>query len=104
MTRVFIHQKAENDLARITAYIRRNNPDAADAFEKAVMECVALLASHPHLGPKPRFTFAKHPNLRFWVITRFPNYLIFYEDEPESVNVVRVLHGARDPERVFKRL
>ena len=53
---------------------------------------------------KPRFTFAKHPNLRFWVITRFPNYLIFYEDEPALVNVVRVLHGARDPERLFKRL
>ncbi len=54
--------------------------------------------------PRPRFTFAKHPNLRFWVIPRFPNDLIFYEDEPALVNVVRVLHGARDPERVLKRL
>ena len=68
------------------------------------MESVALLASHPHLGPKPRFTFPKHPNLRFWVVTRFPNYLIFYEDEPTLVNVVRVLHGARDPERVFRKI
>ncbi len=104
MTRVFIHEQAERDLAGIAAYIRSHNSDAADAFEMAAMESVALLAEHPQLGPKPRFTFAKHPNLRFWVITRFPNYLIFYEAEPTLVSVVRVLHGARDPERVFKKL
>ena len=104
MTRVFIHEQAERDLASISAYIRRHNPDAADAFETAAMESVALLAAHPLLGPKPRFTFTKHPHLRFWVISRFPNYLIFYEDEPTLVSVVRVLHGARDPERVFKKL
>jgi len=37
-----------------------------------------------------------------WPIKGFKNYLIFYRPIEQGVEIVRVLHGARDMPSVFK--
>jgi plasmid stabilization system protein ParE len=34
--------------------------------------------------------------VRFWTITKFPNYVIVYRPETDPLQVVAVLHGKRD--------
>ena len=45
-----------------------------------------------------------HPalaGLRFLPVSRFKKYLIFYRPIPGGIEVVRVLHGARDIESIL---
>jgi toxin ParE1/3/4 len=35
-------------------------------------------------------------DLRRWPVSGFPNHLIFYQPTEGGIEVVRVLHGARD--------
>ena len=35
-------------------------------------------------------------DLRFWPIKRYRNYLVMYRPLDDGVEIIRVLHGARD--------
>ena len=48
-------------------------------------------------SPNPRLT-----GLRVWRIQGFPNHLIFYRPVDDGIEVIRVLHGARDIDRVLE--
>jgi len=39
--------------------------------------------------------------LRQWRVKGFESYLIFYRPIPEGIEVLRVLHGARDIDRIL---
>jgi toxin ParE1/3/4 len=41
------------------------------------------------------------PALRVWPIDGFRNHLIFFHPTNDGVEIVRVLHGARDLEALF---
>jgi plasmid stabilization system protein ParE len=41
--------------------------------------------------------------VRFWTITKFPNYVIVYRPETAPLQVVAVLHGKRDLREVLER-
>ena len=62
---------------------------------------LALLADHPELGPRPGWE-TRHTKLRFWVISRFHNYLIYYEPKGTSVSIERVLDGRREVRRIME--
>jgi len=60
------------------------------------------LARMPEMGG---FWESSNPTLagmRVWAIHKFQNYLIFYRAVSEGIEVVRVLHGARDIERILE--
>jgi plasmid stabilization system protein ParE len=76
--RTVISRLAEDDLARIYGNIAANDPEAAERFQTEATKALALLGEHPGLGPRPGWK-TRHRRLRFWVISRFHNYLIFYE-------------------------
>ena len=99
--RVLISRQAEADLAHIFAYIAARNPDAAEAFKREAEKALALLGQHPQLGPRPGWA-TRHTRLRFWVISRFHNYVIYYEPGQEAVSVERVLDGRRDVRRILE--
>ena len=68
------------------------------------MEIVATcrrLAKHPLMGTN-RQDITPLP-LRFWTVTRFPNYVIVYRPETAPLQVVAVLHGKRDLKEVLGR-
>ncbi len=50
-------------------------------------------AKHPDVSPLP---------LRFWAVSRFPNYIIAYLPDTKPLEVVAVLHGMRDLKNVLQ--
>lgn len=99
MAEALFSPESLEDMRDIHEYISMDNPEAADRVLQAFEENASLLAGRPELGQlKPRLR-----NLRLWVVTEFPNYLIFYREREGQVEIVRVLHGARDLQDIFKK-
>jgi len=71
--------------------IELQNPDVADRIRDEVFTSFRQLAIMPGMGHF-RSDLAAEP-LRFW---RVRNYLVVYRSEKTPIEIVRVLHGARD--------
>lgn len=83
------------DLAEIWDYLADDGEARADAFLTMMDGKFQLLSEHPALGRR-REELA--PGLRSFPAGR---YVIFYLPVPNGVDIVRVLHGARDIETIF---
>lgn len=81
--------QAETDLIEIWLYIAVDNPGAADKLLDEIEAQSVLLSEQPRLGPE-RSDIA--PELRYFPVG---NYLILYRVIAGGVEVVRVVHGAR---------
>src|SRR5262245_50912947 len=101
MPRIVRRPEALNDLEEIQFAIGQNSMMAPERFSVAAERAFELLASMPELGG--RFE-SDHPilsKLRVWPIRRFRKYLILYRPLSDGIEVVRVVHGARDIEALF---
>lgn len=96
MSRLVIAPRAEADLDEIRAYIAQDDPRAAKRFVKRLREECQFLAEHPGVGQL-------QPELGVNDIRTFSyrNYVIFFRPIKDGVQVVRVLHGARDWPSMF---
>ena len=97
MSRIVISPKADLDLDDQFDYIAENNLDAAQRFLTAAQDAFTRLNRMPELG-----VLAHIEDIRFWPITHFRNHLIFYRPILNGIEIVRVLHGARDWIRVLE--
>ena len=96
MKPIRVRPRADADIDECAAYIARDNPDAALRFLDAIEQALATLAEQPAMG-SPRYAhLPMMEGLRMWVVSGFENYLMFYIDRPHFIDVVRVLHAARD--------
>jgi plasmid stabilization system protein ParE len=86
--------QAAGDLSEIWNFIAKDNPEAADRVEEAVFRACDLLADSPFAG-RPRKDLTPLP-VRFWVVHPYSKYLIVYDPEKKPLQIIRVLHGARD--------
>jgi toxin ParE1/3/4 len=90
------------DVRREWTYLSDFGEPLADRFINHVEETLRLLAQQPAIGHPGRY---RHPGLRglrmHTVIKPFRAWLIFYWDRPESVDLFRLIHGARDLPRVL---
>jgi plasmid stabilization system protein ParE len=41
--------------------------------------------------------------LRFWTLSRYPNYVIVYRPEKAPLRIVAVIHGKRDIQHILKQ-
>ena len=57
----------------------------------------------PVMGINTSFSDSADRNLRRWRIRGFENFLIFYRLIEDGIEVIRVLHGAREIERLFEK-
>lgn len=78
------------DLEGIVRYLGARNPGAATRLCDGIERECRRLAQDPEIG-KLRPDLA--PFLRF---IPFKKYLIFYRKSPEGIQVIRVIHSARD--------
>ena len=97
MSRVIRSPEAQSDVDEIAAHIAQDNLDAALRWLDSVDEAFKLLARFPGAGPMREELAAG--------LRSFPkgSYLILYRPMEGGVEVVRVLHGARNLRRVFRR-
>ncbi len=85
---------AEGDLLDIWSFIARDSAEAANRVEAAIFRACDLLADSPFAG-STRKDLTSLP-LRFWVVQPYSNYLIVYDPAKKPLQVIRILHGARD--------
>lgn len=80
------------------------DPDLADRFVACAERTFRILHQTPGLGRPRRFRSPQAQGLRSWGVSDFRNYLIFYRllKEADGVEIVRVLHGARDIKTLFE--
>ena len=92
---------AKADIFDIWYYIADDSEDAADRVEQAICDACALVAQAPMRGhSRPDLTSR---SLRFWTLTRYPNYTVVYRPETAPLQVVAVLHGKRNIRRILKQ-
>ena len=92
---------AERDIDENADYIFRDSLDAALRFYAAVPADAKKLAEMPGMGPVYGLKDPKWADVRFWPITGFRNFLLFYRPTNDGIVVLRVMHGARDINRRF---
>jgi plasmid stabilization system protein ParE len=85
---------AVDDLFEIWSYIAGDNIKAANAVEEAVHEACNLIAKAPLAG-RIRTDLTLLP-VRFWFVQPYRNYIIVYDPETKPIQILRVLHGARN--------
>ncbi len=55
----------------------------------------------PGIGERRESRNPRLHGLRIWRVEGFENHLIFYRPADDGIEIVRVLHGARDIDRIF---
>ncbi len=98
---VILRPKAREDIAEIGAYIGLDNPEAGAAFRQTLQNFYEVLADLPEIGSARNFGNPELEGLRMLPVPKFKKYLIFYLPLLEKVEIVRVLHSARDVPTLF---
>jgi toxin ParE1/3/4 len=95
MSRIRITPLAEQDLVEIWYFIAQDDPLAADRILDLLEDKYELLADNPHMGPA-RPDIAKE--LRYHPVG---SYLLLYRIISGGIELVRIVHGARDLQSLF---
>ena len=82
--------EAYHDLFEIVSYIASRNPLAATRLSDEIDRTCTLLAECPGTG---QARDELRPGIRFLPIG---NYLVFDREKPDGVQIIRVIHGARN--------
>jgi toxin ParE1/3/4 len=87
----------------IVDYIAADNPDAALRFVEAVRDAERELLDLPLMGVARDCRNSALSGMRMRGVPGFPAHLIFYRPIPEGIEVIRVLHGARELDAIFDK-
>lgn len=95
MTRLSYLPAALADLKAITLYIAEDNPDRALTFVDELRAKAKQALERPESFPA-RDDLS--PGLR---VARHGRYLLFFHQVADEIQIVRVMHGARDLAQIF---
>ena len=98
MRAIIFNAKARKDLFDIWEYIAVDSVDVADRILRRIEDEVSKLVAMPGMGHK-RADVAD-PRLTFWTVRP---YVIVYRHTRRTIYVIRVIHGARDFRRIFRK-
>ena len=100
--RIGIRPRARLDVVDGAAYIGKDNVTAASHFLDACQTTFELLAESPQIGAIYPMKNPRLADLRVFRVRGFPNHLTFYLVRTNGIEIVRVVHGARDLDVVLK--
>jgi toxin ParE1/3/4 len=95
MSRYILAPSARLDLKEILRYITRFNPAAARRLKVSIQQQCKRLADYPNMG---RDREQLSSGLRSFPIE---DYLIFYRQIANGIEIVRIVSGYRDLEALF---
>jgi toxin ParE1/3/4 len=103
MSHYTIAPAARCDLHAILDYFLdvAGNAELANRFTTCAEVTFSKLSKFPGQGRPRQFRRNLLKGLRSWRIDAFPTYLVFYRETEACIEIVRVLHGARDLEHLF---
>lgn len=100
---IAVRPRASQDIDDHFAYIAQSNAEAALRFFDAARLTIAQIARMPGIGVVYPVQSASLQGLRKWPVKGFRQYMIFYLDLPEAVEVVRILYGSQDINSILER-
>ena len=99
MRRYTLAPEVAFDLVKIWRYLKKKaSIEIAERVERAIREKIVFLASVPGAGHWRRDVTDE--SVRFFAVY---SYLIVYRPETKPLQVVAILHGSRDVERILSK-
>ena len=102
--KLIVLSSADEDIIGITAYIGRHNPVAALRFSRAVTRTINDLLWSPQIGREVDGDDPHNAGLRRVVLRRYRNYLMLYRVTPQAVEILRIIDGRQDLERILREV
>jgi toxin ParE1/3/4 len=100
---VTIRPAARADLAeQVMFLVEKGGCDLGDRFVRAVKTTLEFLVSAPRLGRVWQSPNPMMEGIRSWPMNTFPHHLVFYRITSVGIEVVRVIHGARDIHKLLE--
>ena len=100
--RILVRPVAARDLDQYTVYIAENSSvRAALRFHAAVRQTLRMIAKQPAMGVVRPLRNPFLAGVRMCVVKGFPSHLVFYRMAPNAVEILRIVHGARDLEALI---
>lgn len=94
---------ARREILAIVNYLDERSEFAGDWFLEDIHLCAIELLRFPNSGRAVPESLGLRRGMRYVRLSsRFESYLVFYRATKQVVRVMRVVHGARDIERVLK--
>ena len=101
--RIVVRPAAESDLDEQAEYLAgHGNLETGIRFYNAAEETFVLLASQPEMGRAAEFRSSLLAGIRMLPLKGFPKHLVFYKPFENTIEIIRVVHGARDIESFFE--
>ncbi len=88
--------RAQSDIDGIADWIARRSPNAAEKWLDELEVRIEIIGATPGIGTDRSDL---RPRIRSYA---FDNYLIFFKPTKAGVDILRVIHGARDYAGFFK--
>ena len=92
--------QAIDDLDAIWCFIAEVSREAAGRVEAEIVATCRRLTKHPLMGIRRQDITPLA--VRFWTLTKFPNYVIVYRPETAPLQVIAILHGKQNLKEVLK--
>jgi toxin ParE1/3/4 len=103
--RILVRPAADRDLDDQAEYLAAHESlETGLRFYRAAEETFRLLASQSKMGKPAECRSPLLAGMRMFPLKGFPKHLVFYRPLERGIEVIRVLHGARDIESLFQGL
>lgn len=89
-------EPAIRDLLATAGFLERTDPAVALRFLREARHTFAWLAERPEIGRPRRSRKRELAQIRSWPVEGFEKHLVFYRMFRNGIEIVRVIHGARD--------
>ena len=96
--------RVRRDLIEIYTYIHERSPGAAEKVLHSIEKNIRSLSDSPGIGHYWASSDPRFQGVRIAVVHPYRNYLIFFRLVEETVEVYRVVHGARELEPLMDDL
>jgi toxin ParE1/3/4 len=99
---IIVRASARREIKAHGIYLEEHaGPKVADRFIAAVQDTFEALVTMPGMGLLCGFQQPSTRRLRRWPVKGFENWLIFYQRKRNGIEVVHIIHGARDIETLL---
>jgi toxin ParE1/3/4 len=95
-TDLIFQQEAKDDINAIAHHIAEDNPEATERFFVALDTLCDLLIHTPEMGSMRIFQSPRLQDMRIMPLQNFEKYMVFYRFTGATIEILRVIHGARD--------
>lgn len=97
MRRLSIRPRALRDVGEVAEYLEQQSTlELAVRFISALEGDLERLCLMPEIGASCQFRRVEASNIRRWPVDGFEKWLIFYRATKTKIEIIRVLHGARN--------